>query len=86
MMRATLLQAAQDTATSGTGLHLDGPTALKGYLAVMFVLWLLALRGRKKTTFTKQAQEVLDEKYTAGEINKKTYDKYRQDVSLRPKR
>lgn len=81
-----LLQIAQDTAATKTGFHLDGPTALKGYLALMFVLWLLALRGRKKATFSKQAQEVLDEKFTAGEINKKTYDKYRQDVSLRPKR
>lgn len=81
-----LLQVAADTASKSTGLHLDGPTALKGYLATMFLLWLLALRGRKKATFTKQAQEVLDEKYTAGEINKKTYDKYRQDVELRPKR
>lgn len=80
-----MLQVAKDSAPA-KGFHLDGPTALKAYLAIMFVLWLLALRGRKKETFTKQAQEVLDEKYADGEINKKTYDKYRQDVTLRPKR
>jgi uncharacterized membrane protein len=52
----------------------------------MFVLWLLALRSRHKKTFEKQAQEVLDEKYASGELTKKSYDKFRQDVSLRPKR
>jgi hypothetical protein len=90
-MWAMMLGLAQDTTTAGDSSHISFTSASPTnpfmiYLFVMFVLWLLARRGRKKETFTKQAQEVLDEKYAAGEINKKTYDKFRQDVSLRPKR
>lgn len=55
------------------------------YLVVLLLLWLLARRADRKTFDTK-AQEVLDEKFEAGEIDKKTYDKYRQEMSLRPKR
>ena len=55
------------------------------YLAVLFLLWLLARREHRKTFDTK-AQEVLEEKLKSGEIDKKTYDKYRQEMSLRPKR
>ena len=56
-----------------------------GILTIL-LLWLLAERGRRRKTFEKQAQEVLEEKFEAGEINQKTFDKYRQDVTLRPKR
>jgi hypothetical protein len=56
------------------------------YLLILFILWLLARRAHRKESFDSQAQEVLDEKYARGEISKKAYEKYRQDVSLRPKR
>ena len=57
------------------------------YLLVLFVLWLLARRDhRRRSTFDTKAQEVLDEKLAAGEIDKNTYDKYRQEMSIRPKR
>lgn len=56
------------------------------YLLVLFVLWLLARHdARKQGDFGRQAQEVLEEKYQQGEISKQAYDKYRQDISLRPK-
>jgi hypothetical protein len=54
------------------------------YLAVMLLLWLLARREGRKT-FQSKAQEVLDQKLESGEIDRKTYDKYRQEMSLRPK-
>jgi hypothetical protein len=56
------------------------------YLLVMFVLWLLARHAHRKRTFESEAQEVLDRKFADGEITRKAYDKYRQDVTLRPKR
>ena len=57
------------------------------YLLVLFVLWLLARRDyRRRSTFDTKAQEVLDEKLASGEIDKTTYDKYRQEMSIRPKR
>jgi uncharacterized membrane protein len=57
------------------------------YLIILFVFWLFARRGRpKQGDFNRQAQDVLDQKYREGEISKKTYDKFRQDISLRPKR
>jgi uncharacterized membrane protein len=86
------LRLAQDSAAAvndnvGNFFGSGSPTSpFKIYLLVMFILWLLARRGRKKETFSKQAQEVLDEKFTSGEITKKTYDKFRQDVTIRPKR
>ncbi|MHB1170693.1 MAG: hypothetical protein ACYC28_15560 [Longimicrobiales bacterium] len=56
------------------------------YLLVLFVLWLMARRdARKQGDFGKQAQEVLDEKFKAGEISEQAYHKFRQDISLRPK-
>jgi hypothetical protein len=90
MIWATMLGIAQDSTNSDSShISFTTPSATNPfmiYLVVMFVLWLLARRGNKKATFTKQAQEVLDEKYASGEITKKAYDKFRQDVSLRPKR
>ena len=93
-MFATLQQAATN-AGEDVGLleqlyhFLDTPapySPFSEYLLVMFLLWLLARHGNRKKTFERQAQEVLEEKYQSGEISKKTYDKYRQDVTLRPKR
>jgi hypothetical protein len=56
------------------------------YLLVMFILWLIARRANRRVTFDTQAQEVLDQKYAEGELSKKAYDKYRQEMALRPKR
>jgi uncharacterized membrane protein len=57
------------------------------FILVLFVLWLFARRGRpRQGDFNKQAQEVLEEKYRNGEISRKTYEKFRQDVSLRMRR
>lgn len=69
---------------------LDTPapySPLSEYLLVLFILWLLARRhDRKKETFEKQAQEVLDAKLEGGELTKEAYDRFRQDLALRPKR
>jgi hypothetical protein len=57
------------------------------FILALIVLWLIARRPPpKKEDFSKQAQEVLDEKYRKGEITRQAYEKYRQDISLRPKR
>jgi uncharacterized membrane protein len=57
------------------------------YIAILFVFWLFARRGaQKQGDFNRQAQEVLDELYQRGEITEKAYQKFRQDISLRPKR
>jgi hypothetical protein len=68
---------------------LDTPapySPLTEYLAVLFLLWLLARRPRPRDTFDEKAQRVLDEKLAEGEIDEGTYEKYRQEMSLRPKR
>jgi hypothetical protein len=57
------------------------------FILLIIVLWLVARRPPpKKEDFSKQAQEVLDEKFRNGEITRQAYEKYRQDISLRPKR
>ena len=59
------------------------------YLAVLFLLWLLARRNHRQRTqgdFARQAQEALDTRHASGELSRKAYDKYRQDVALRPRR
>lgn len=57
------------------------------FIVVLFVLWLFARRGRpKQGDFNRQAQDVLEEKYRKGELSRKAYDKYRQDISMRPRR
>ena len=56
------------------------------YLALLFILWLFARREARKSDFDSKAQEVLDRKFAEGEIDKKTYDKFRQEMTLRPKR
>lgn len=56
------------------------------YLLVLFLLWLLARHdARRQGNFGRQAQDVLDDKLAQGEISQKSYDKYRQEISLRPK-
>jgi hypothetical protein len=68
---------------------LDTPapySPLTEYLLVLFLLWLLARRQRPKIDFGGQAQEVLEEKYKKGEIDLKTYEKYRQELSMRLKK
>jgi hypothetical protein len=55
------------------------------YLFILFVLWLLARRKDTKD-FSAEAQQVLEEKFKKGEIDKKTYDKYRQELSMRIKK
>jgi hypothetical protein len=59
---------------------------LSEYLLVLFLLWLLARHdARRQGNFGRQAQDVLDEKLAQGELSQKSYDKFRQDISLRPK-
>ena len=68
---------------------LDTPapySPLSEYLLVLFLLWLLARRTQRKTDFGGQAQDVLEEKYKKGEIDKNTYEKYRQELSMRVKK
>ena len=70
---------------------LDSPapySPLSEYLLVLFVLWLIARRHNRKTkdTFESQAQEVLDDKLQLGELSRDAYDRFRQDLILRPKR
>jgi hypothetical protein len=56
------------------------------YLFLLFVLWLIARRANRAKPFDTQAQDVLDDKFAAGELSKSAYDKYRQQMALRPKR
>jgi hypothetical protein len=83
------------TADDGSGwweqvLHfIDTPapySPFSEYLLVLFILWLLARRENRSRSFDSQAQEVLDQKYASGEISKKAYDKFRQQMTVRPKR
>ena len=94
MQIMTLLQTAATPPVQGDWVDsvlafLDSPapySPLSEYLLVLFILWLMARRhDRKKKTFETQAQEVLDEKLQKGEISKEMYDKFRQDLALRPK-
>lgn len=56
------------------------------YLLVLFILWFLARRTEKKKDFSAEAQMVLDEKFKRGELDKATYEKYRQELSMRIKK
>lgn len=97
-MPAFLIQAASQVAPANevqTGLlhtvleFLDTPapySPFSEYLAVLFLLWLLARRESEKKDFAAEAQKVLDEKYQKGEINKVAYEKYRQELSMRIKK
>lgn len=94
MWMSLLLQAVQTEAERSRLQYLldfiDTPapySPFSEYLLLLFVLWLLARRhDRRRRSFDTEAQEVLDDKYAKGEISQKAYEKYRQDVSLRPKR
>ena len=95
-----LLQAAQQAPASGVSHEvpnwmqhvlnfIDTPapySPFSEYLAVLFLLWLLARRSHEKKDFSAEAQHVLDEKFKQGEIDRETYDKYRQELSLRLKK
>ena len=90
---ALLQQQTPDSVESfGTKVveFLDTPlpfSPLTEYLLVLFVLWVIARRARKpQQDFSAQAQEVLDEKFKNGEIDKVTYEKYRQELSMRLKK
>ena len=93
--KLVLLQTAAASPPEGDWVDsvltfLDTPapySPLTEYLLVLFVLWLIARRHeQKKDTFEGQAQEVLDEKLQTGELSREAYDKFRQDMMLRPKR
>ena len=56
------------------------------YLAVLLLLWLLARRTNEKKDFGAEAQNVLDDKFKKGEIDRGTYEKYRQELSMRLKK
>ena len=93
MILMLLQQTAQTESEQGWFQYLldfiDTPapySPFSEYLLLLFVLWLIARRHDRRRSFDTQAQEVLDEKYAKGEISQKAYEKYRQDVSLRPKR
>lgn len=59
----------------------------KYFLLVLIVFWLIARRSaRPDEDLAAQAQKVLEEKYRKGEISQKAYEKYRQDISLKPRR
>jgi len=59
------------------------------YLLLLFILWLVArlehARDERRKSFNKQAQDVLQEKYEQGELSKGAYEKFRQDVTMRPR-
>jgi hypothetical protein len=91
---ATLLQSPQIKATHAAQwvdsviAFLDTPapfSPLTEYLLVIFVLWLLARRKAPEPNFDEQAQEVLEAKLQGGELSQDAYDKFRQDMALRPK-
>jgi hypothetical protein len=95
MQIIALLQTAATPPAEGDWVDsvlafLDSPapySPLSEYLLVLFVLWLLARRThRKKKTFERQAQDVLDAKLQAGELSEESYEKFRQDLAMRPKR
>jgi hypothetical protein len=92
-----VLQRAQAAAPEPAGdwvdsllTFIDTPapySPLTEYLLVLFLLWLLARRNdRAKVTFEGQAQEVLDQKLESGELSREAYDRFRQDLAIRPKR
>ncbi|HSJ32628.1 MAG TPA: hypothetical protein VK933_14400 [Longimicrobiales bacterium] len=91
-----LLQTAATPSAEGDWVDsiltfLDTPapySPLSEYLLVLFVLWLIARRSNRKSkdTFESQAQEVLDDKLQLGELSRDAYDRFRQDLILRPRR
>lgn len=97
MSLIAMLQRAQAVPAESAGdwvdsllTFLDTPapySPLTEYLLVLFVLWLLARRNEaKKESFDRQAQDVLDRKLAEGELTEAAYQKFRQDLIIRPKR
>ncbi|HUP87793.1 MAG TPA: hypothetical protein VM100_00430 [Longimicrobiales bacterium] len=94
VLTSALMQAVDTTALTGTSegwdniVHWVNSTGyFKWYLLVMFLLWLIARLGQKpRKDFSAEAQNVLNEKFEKGEIDKKTYEKYRQELSMRVKK
>jgi hypothetical protein len=92
---AMLLQVAPDTSTGwwqAVKEFVDTPapySPFTEYLLLLFVLWLVARlehsREERKKSFEKQAQDVLEEKFASGELSRTSYEKYRQDVTMRPR-
>jgi hypothetical protein len=56
------------------------------YLLVLFILWFMARRVETKKDFSAEAQRVLDDKFKRGELDRPTYEKYRQELSMRVKK
>jgi hypothetical protein len=56
------------------------------YLLVLFILWFMARRVEHKKDFSAEAQKVLDEKFQRGELDRNTYEKYRQELTMRVKK
>ena len=84
------LQAAEPERGFWAQLAADIYAAAAPYYEVIIVLLLLWLLARRTSTrqgdFSRQAQEVLEEKFRRGEISQRAYEKFRQDIAVRPKR
>ncbi len=84
------LQAAAPERGFWDQLFQDVYAAAAPYYEVIIVLVLLWLLAHRTTTrqgdFSRQAQEVLEEKFRRGEISERAYERFRQDIALRPKR
>jgi hypothetical protein len=88
LLTRSAMQAAAEPAWRAPLMRIyEFLTPYNEFVVILFVLWLFARRGRpKQGDFTRQAQDVLEEKYRTGELSRRAYDKYRQDISMRPKR
>jgi hypothetical protein len=93
MLTFMLLQAGDEAVSAGLWHRLasfvDTPlpfSPFSEYLVLLFVLWAIARRANRPKPFDTQAQDVLDEKYAAGEISRSAYDKFRQQMAIRTKR
>lgn len=93
MSMIVLQTAVEDAASFGwwdrvlTFIDTPAPfSPFSEYLLLLFVMWLIARRANRPKPFDTQAQDVLDEKFEAGELTQQAYDKYRQQMTLRPKR
>ena len=56
------------------------------YIVVLLLLWLLARRAHRPPRFEHRAQDVLSKKLAAGEIDQKTYDRYRAEAAMKVKK
>jgi hypothetical protein len=46
----------------------------------------MARRVEHKKDFSAEAQKVLDDKFQRGELDRNTYEKYRQELTMRVKK